>query len=122
MNQKKVSKSEFVNKMYYYYKNDSDKRYKINIKKVYKGAQAFKKAILLFFGKNNNESKKWAKKWTSSEKSQCIFLVYILTMGVKRITKYINFRLLIKSKKNSGSDLGERFKYKKGKLNISDYK
>ena len=118
MKQTIITKSDFVNNIYNHYKNNKN----YTIKKVYKGATAFKKAILLFFGENNNESKKWANKWTAYEKSQCIFLVLVYTKGVKRITKYINFRLIIKSKKNSGSDLGERFKYKKGKLKITDYK
>lgn len=119
-NKKIISKSKFVNDRYNDYKNNKN----IIIKKIYKGKEAFDKVKLLFFGKINNEnSRKWSENFNKKDINQSIFIIFIYTKGVVKITKYITFRFIIDNdNERRRSDLGEKYKYRNGLLKIEDYK
>lgn len=105
------TKSKLANHFLDRLKNDK----RINIVEIHKGAIGLKKVKKMFFKEDIEAANKWAKTWSSYNKSQSIFVVYTYK---KRVNMDMHFKFVI-GDMESGSVLGEKYNYEIGLEKLS---
>jgi hypothetical protein len=108
---KDVSKSELATKIYNEMKDDP----KCKIVAILKGKYAVDGIKKIFFPDSDKKGTTWAKRWTSSEKSQSLL---IISEYKKRVNTTIGCKFIIGNLK-TGSSLGTDWRnYEEGVIEL----